>query len=253
MTKQQLLKTAKPILFNTDMVRAILDNRKTQTRRPIKPQPPSRAIFNTIYSCGTAEFKTIVQGDPLIDYAKFSKPKSRCKVGDILYVRETFQKKTDKDGHDICCSKGCPAGDDYPCALIPCIFGDREFLYFADEWHEQPSHGNDVSLYEDIKWRPSIHMPKEAARIFLRVTEVRAERLRDISGRDILAEGVDNGYSNPKMGARWENQQKFAFCGVWNSCYEKRNGGAYSWESNPWVEVYDFERVEERKIKHYSS
>ena len=185
MTKQEILKTAKPLLLTTQEIRAVQGGRQTQVRRPIKPQPfhfddcsQTKGIFDT----GGNDWACRECGGDMLHHAPYNGGRggvhSRYKVGDILYVRETFQKKTDKDGYDICCSKGCPAGDDYPCSLISCIFGDREFLYYADEWHEQPSHGNNVSLYENIKWQPSVRMPKEAARLFLRVTDVRAELLK---------------------------------------------------------------------------
>ena len=99
--------------------------------------------------------------------------------GDILYIRETWGEAT--------------------------IFDITDFEYKADCEKKPP--------YVD-KWKSPATMPKETARIFLRVTGFRVERLQDISGRDILAEGVDNGASNPKMGMRWENQQRMAFCGV---------------------------------------
>ena len=113
-------------------------------------------------------------------------------------------------------------------------------------------------------------MPREAARIFLRVTNVRVERLQDVDGRGVLAEGVDNGHSNPQMGQRWENMQRMIFSKVWNNCYAKPRPvkGAdstidhyesYPWEDiqetrtyrgkpwyvigNPWVWVIEFERI----------
>ena len=80
----------------------------------------------------------------------------------------------------------------------------------------------------------------EYTRIFLRVTGVRVERLQEITGRSVLAEGVDNGKSNPTMGDRWENMQRMAFEVLWDSVYSSRG---YGWEQNPWVEVTEFERV----------
>lgn len=83
-----------------------------------------------------------------------------------------------------------------------------------------------------------IHMPRWASRITLEVTGVRVERLQNISGRDVLAEGVDNGKSNPTMGMRWENMQLMAFEGLWVSI-----NGAQSWEDSPWVWVVEFRRA----------
>jgi hypothetical protein len=82
---------------------------------------------------------------------------------------------------------------------------------------------------------PSIHMPRRLSRITLEITDVRVERLNDISGHDVLAEGVDNGSSNPTMGVRWENMQKIAFAKLWNSI-----NGPDSWQANPWVWAITF-------------
>ena len=87
-------------------------------------------------------------------------------------------------------------------------------------------------------------MPKEAARIFLRVKDVRAERLQTIDGYGILAEGVDNGASNPAMGKRWENMQRDAFEKLWNSTVKPADLTESGWSANPWVWVITFERSE---------
>ena len=93
------------------------------------------------------------------------------------------------------------------------------------------------------RWRPSIHMPREAARLFLRVTGVRVERLKDIDGHGILKEGIDNGKSNPAMGTRWENMQSMAFAELWNSTLKSADLPLYGWAANPWVWVIEFERI----------
>ena len=90
-------------------------------------------------------------------------------------------------------------------------------------------------------------MPKEAARIFLKVTDVRVERLQDIDGQGIAREGVDNGKSNPSMGVRWENMQRLAFEELWNSTIKKKDFDIYGWDANPWVWVIEFERIEKGK------
>ena len=158
----------KPILFNTEMVRAILDGRKTVTRRVVKPQPESRPTPMKKDSCWPGCFA--IQGT-----AKVIRPPYQ--PGDTLWVRETWAKSM--------------AGT---------------FMYQAD----------DKAIMVE-RWRPSIHMPREAARLFLRVTGVRVERLKDIDGHGILKEGIDNGKSNPAMGTRWENMQSMAFAELWNS------------------------------------
>lgn len=188
-----------PILFNTDMVRAILDGRKTVTRRVVKPQP--QGYFE-------------VNEEPLYIYdADF--PQGRImppyQPGDILYVRETWNK----------------CGDGY--------------RYKAD-WEKD-------DIADITKWRPSIHMSKEAARIWLKVTDIRAERLQDIDGKGILAEGVDNGKSNLVQGKRWESMQKMTFETLWNSTIKKSDIVRYGWDANPWVWVIEFERCEKPEGK----
>lgn len=85
-------------------------------------------------------------------------------------------------------------------------------------------------------------MPKEAARIWLKVTDVRVERLQDISAYDVLREGVNNTKSNPAMGKRWENIQMMAFSELWDSTIRKSQIDIYGWGANPWVWVIEFER-----------
>ena len=84
-------------------------------------------------------------------------------------------------------------------------------------------------------------MPRWASRITLEIVNVRVKRLQDISGRDVLAEGIDNGASNPAMGVRWENMQRMAFEKVWNSSINAKRG--YGWNSNPYVWVIEFRKV----------
>lgn len=184
----------KPILFNTEMVRAILDGRKTVTRRVVKPQPESRPTPMKKDSCWPGCFA--IQGT-----AKVIRPPYQ--PGDTLWVRETWAKSM--------------AGT---------------FMYQAD----------DKAIMVE-RWRPSIHMPREAARLFLRVTGVRVERLKDIDGHGILKEGIDNGKSNPAMGTRWENMQSMAFAELWNSTLKPADLPLYGWAANPWVWVIEFERI----------
>lgn len=184
----------KPILFNTEMVRAILDGRKTVTRRVVKPQPESRPTPMKKDSCWPGCFA--IQGT-----AKVIRPPYQ--PGDTLWVRETWAKSM--------------AGT---------------FMYQAD----------DKAIMVE-RWRPSIHMPREAARLFLRVTGVRVERLKDIDGHGILKEGIDNGKSNPAMSTRWENMQSMAFAELWNSTLKSADLPLYGWAANPWVWVIEFERI----------
>ena len=189
----------KPILFNTEMVRAILEGRKTETRRVVKfPEGmtgrlPTNANDHLFYPCG-------------IKYPPYKK-------GDILYVRETWAsfrgwmwgpKYVYKAGYD---PKQLPAAA------------------YTTKWN----------------WRPSIHMPKEAARIFLRVTDVHAERLRDITEADAVKEGLYKGWRLSGRGSLALSARQ-AFMWLWETV--TRDGPAYkTWACNPWVWVIEFEKL----------
>lgn len=186
----------KLIPFNTEMVRAILDNRKTSIRRVIKPQPKEyqRIIFDTArkewaYTMGKSAFV-----DRLC--------KTRYRPGDILYVGETWQHG----------------------------FGGT-YLYKASAGYDLFMTA-DGELVSDIPWRPSTAMPKEAARIFLRVTDVRVERLQEITDEEAEKEGC-NDYTSTACG----------FADVWNSTIKPKDLTIYGWDANPWVEVTEFERI----------
>ena len=169
----------KPILFNTEMVRAILDGRKTVTRRVVKPQPESRPTPMKKDSCWPGCFA--IQGT-----AKVIRPPYQ--PGDTLWVRETWAKSM--------------AGT---------------FMYQAD----------DKAIMVD-RWRPSIHMPREAARLFLRVKEVSVEKLREISALSAMDEGVTD----------WND-----FVRLWNTTIKSADLPLYGWDANPWVWVIEFERI----------
>lgn len=188
----------KPILFNTEMVQAILDGRKTVTRRVIKPQPNNIEMLNGVFSNGLLKI--------FYDFDEGINIKAPYEVGDILYVRETF--KRNMDGY---------SGID---------FGG--YSYKADC----------KKVFKDSynPWRPSIHMPKEAARIFLKVTDVRVERLQDITEEQAEKEGVKAYGQNNCSGT----SARIAFAELWDSISETE----FEWRANPWVWVIDFERVE---------
>lgn len=193
----------KPILFNGEMTRAILEGRKTQTRRLVKPQPKDKALLefrDGILSWGDMEAGTCYEYEA----------KAAYQPGDILYVRETWAKISDWATVDP--PVGIPDG----------------FIYRA-EWPD----GEDGP-----KWRPSIHMPRKAARIFLRVTDVRVERLWDIQPADICAEGVPIG-ANDSADMAYES-----FSVLWNSTIKPSDLDCFGWDANPWVFVYTFERCE---------
>ncbi|MCK9526075.1 MAG: hypothetical protein M0R49_09130 [Limnochordia bacterium] len=200
----------KPILFSTDMVRAILDGRKTMTRRIVKGLPDDQS------GCDLGVIKT--NYGELTGYGFETMP---YQPGDILWVRETWAM-LNLDHHPI--NVGNP---DYPVI----------YVYKAD--HETGNDGPDR-----IKWRPSIHMPREAARIFLKVIDVRVERLQDVTPEDIAAEGLPSfiippGHEHYKnvCGENWLGFDWYIK--LWNNIYAKRG---YGWKVNPWVWVIEFER-----------
>lgn len=197
----------KPILFNTDMVRAILTGQKTQTRRAIKPQP-TKPRWNNIGWLGW-------------DDGHGYRMKSPCEAGDVLWVRETWST-TDKCGL-------------YPNWPIDGI----HYMYKADD--------PDCSAAKEARWYPSIHMPKQAARIFLRVKEVRVEYLQEIAVDGCAAEGIWDDYKTYSEKYH-ENLKKAAyqkvFSELWNSTIKKADLPKYGWDANPCVWVIEFERCE---------
>ena len=173
----------KSLIFSTQMVKAILAGNKTQTRRPINPQP----------------------------VGKFLKPP--FKPGDVLYVKETWATYTDSSG--------------------------TGYMYAAEPMFDGCEPG-DI----DWKWRSPMFMPQSAARIFLKVTDVRVERLGDISPDDVIAEGF------ALKSCEFKQYKEPAYCGcctgcfsaLWDSLYAKRP--EYQWDKNPWVWKIAFERTE---------
>jgi len=213
-----------PILFNTDMVRAILDGRKTVTRRLVKPQPPNDVQCPLGYcvdgdkkDIGKYAFGSHEAGGKMV----FCKPP--CEIGDILYVRESVFQGV---GHYL----------DVSGETVSVL--THKFEYYADGLHEK-DHWKDK--YERI-WmhrRPSIHMPKEVARIFLRVKDVRMERLQEMRSEDALKEGIKvSEFDLPNSGVVTR------FKHLWNSTIKKSDRSTYGWDANPWVWVIEFERCD---------
>ena len=201
----------RPILFSGPMVRAIMDGRKTQTRRIVKPQPPCACV----YEINGNQNKAICLAGPGADvparpwfvppYVNKAQYWVCCPygtVGDRLWIRETWR---------------------------PIVSGTREggFDYRAND----PS----ASGVGFTKWTPSIHMPRLASRITLEITSVRVERLNDISAEDAKAEGIMFGTGKP---GQCRTCAKGAFMDLWNSI-----NGVDSWLQNPWVWVVEFKRV----------
>lgn len=208
----------KPILFNTEMVRAISDGRKCVTRRIIKPAPPPRAPGEVVKArhCVDRTWAFYVydqKGEWMYSSVPYKQP---YEVGDILYVRETWAITSGISG-----------------------IADEGPVYMADFSEKDLSHLRD----KHFRWRPSIHMPKDLARIFLRVTDVQAERLQNINADGAILEGVE--LSQNKMTARErENYYPALFAALWDTTLKPDQIKKYGWDANPWVWVIRFEQCE---------
>lgn len=216
----------KPILFNTEMVRAILDGRKTCTRRLVKPQPDEKHTYPLGFVTDSTEKKEVgCFGFGIDEYGgsiQYAKPPYGYAPGDILYVRETWMDYAGRTMYRADCDKY-----------------RLESLKLAE-----------------FSWKPSIHMPKEAARIWLRVTDVRVERLQGITPKDAENEGVGNlfyeeiGYSEKNYGTEVDPEYGIAkeqFAWLWELTIKKSDLDRYGWGANPWVWVIEFERCEKPK------
>ena len=190
----------KPILFNTEMVRAILDGRKSCTRRLVKFLSGENPRWTGYIKDGLMLYNG--KNEPCIRKAPYQS-------GDILYVRETWG---------------------YPIALN----SDKQYVFRADEVAESGLK-NDSHI-----WHPSIRMPKGAARIWLRVTDVRVERLQDIDGKGCVKEGIEE----EPLKYVGDEFVKGMFHDLWDSTIKKSDLDRYSWDANPWVWVIEFERCE---------
>lgn len=220
----------KPILFNTSMVRAIIDGEKTCTRRIIKKEIPGgyKPLGFVLYPTDDKELGNLVFGGKGAN-VYYAKPP--YKVGDILYVRETFRWQLVGEFDSW--------GD--------CNWDDEVVEYKAsvNEFLEEYGEYLDREEYESTRWIPSIHMPKELARIFLKVTSVRAERLKDITDEGCYQEGIsstsfcDEAEHIQIAGIGLNDSlERAAFGLLWNSTVKEDK---YSWEGNPWVWVIEFE------------
>ena len=186
----------KPILFSTDMVKAILEGRKTVTRRLVKPRyRPEEMAWIVVTEQHSGKF---VRCEYLDEYEEPTRYMPQpFYTGDTLYVRETWRKDVGR-------------------YMYKANYAENERFY---------RNGKEVQ----IKWRPSIHMPKEAARIFLRVIDVRVERLKNMSASQAMSEGVND----------WNE-----FIALWNRTIKPADRSAYGWNANPWVWVIEFERCD---------
>ncbi len=208
-----------PILFNADMVRAILDGKKTVTRRICKDGDDYTVPDMGFYSADRRTYAVHSYADTEHEY-KLSIVERPCPIcpGDILYVREAWQE---------------------------CEWG---YLYRA--W---PKGLHQPGTYKGMQWRPSIHMPKEAARIWLKVTDVRVERLKDITEEQAMKEGFSGircrcggtAYAcTDCYNSGWIEPPFVGFMYTWNSTIKKADLDRYGWDANPWVWVIEFSRCE---------
>ena len=200
----------KPILFNTEMTKALLDGRKTQTRRVMKPQPESVEGGSWFYDGEIYGSDESMQSHLFHDvYGVKGSPYSSLYPdgGDKLWVRETF----------------CPVDDTE--------FGGEKWIdYRATPKYSATHPAGWENLPDDedaLKWKPSIHMPKKYSRITLEIKDVRVERIQDISEWDTLTEGL--------LATSF-----VSFAGLWDSINLKRG---YRWDPNPWVWVVEFEKI----------
>ena len=223
----------KPIIFSTENVKALLDGRKTMARRVVKPQPTYWDDGERVYdkdNIAGPEFYAPVRVDKNGEqypgkevYGIYSDDgeygcKAPCQPGDVLWVRETWAKNTDY--------------------ADPALYIPHGFIHKATgEYHM------------GVKWRSPVTMPREAARLFLRVTDVRVERVQDISVEDVMAEGLpcDNEIRNPDPETHesiknWNlSYAQMLYHDPWDARNAKRGHG---WDSNPFVWVISFERLE---------
>ena len=223
----------KPILFNTEMVRAILDGRKSCTRRLVKPQPDRNHTYLLGIVTDSTEKKDVGRfGFGVDEYGgSIQYAKAPYQPGDILYVQETW-------GINNMDYESKTAYIVYRASKEQENEGCRE-VHLPDEKFEK--------MYESMaesepEWRPSIHMPKEAARIWLKVTNVRVERLQEITTEDALKEGVDRIIHVD--GSLDEHAIQTCFLGIWNSTIKKSDLDRYGWDATPYVWVIEFERCE---------
>ncbi|HDO7074944.1 hypothetical protein [Klebsiella pneumoniae] len=231
------------MIFNGEMVRAILDDRKTQTRRIMDPQPDDdieRSIFPNPEVIGWKSSRRHKHGSTTAHFCHYGKP------GDRIWVRETWGVVSHAFSDDGLMIDWVP--DRPATAIHEMPFGNGYYSGYAIYAADGDFTWGDDDGYEDGRscWKPSIHMPKAASRILLEITDVRVERLNAISEEDATAEGVPPaGSLLPDYPGTFLTPKgdfataKVAFQRLWESIY-----GEESWKANPWVWVIEFKRVE---------
>lgn len=227
----------KPILFNTAMVQAILSGQKTTTRRIIKRTPsndtPRGYGFWREYNAKDKKWyiKDYTFNTIWHEEKGYIERYSKYHVGDILYVRETWMIQSmsnfDKRIKFMYKAEGS---------------NDLEVRYVSFDRY------NELMKYESkTGWQPSLFMPKEAARIFLKVTDVRVERLHDITDDGCKAEGCY--MPCYEVGTNKEKNDKTLFKIIWDNTLKKEQIEQYGWNANPWVWVIEFEKIEKSEVE----
>ncbi|HFT3337686.1 hypothetical protein [Klebsiella pneumoniae] len=240
------------MIFNAEMVRAILDGRKTQTRRVMNVQPESNQ-FGLLHITSSTKRSDIGKYHWAESNATGNHVRSKLfscplgSVGDRIWVRETWAILGNEDGCCIDWEEKICKGDERSAARIyraSCEQKPNNYgLWSIPDDADWKPYTKDYQ-YEGA-WRPSIHMPRWASRILLEITDVRVERLNAISEEDARAEGIiDGGCLNcgepePCGCANPEPDATDAFAYLWQSIYGQEN-----WNANPWVWVIEFKRVE---------
>lgn len=218
-------------MFKGELVRAILEDRKNQTRRVVKPQPPAAIGIEKVVLVDDPWHNDAFVGTPAEGMGRTGEREKvwyaedfcgnlvlgfpRCPfgaVGDRLWVRETWML----DGADV-------------------LAGEKRVLYRAEEVDRRRVEGM-------FKWKPSIFMPRCASRITLEIVDVRVERLQDISREDALAEGVEDGFAGQYFPGYLDMSAPVAnFRRLWDSINAAKPG--CSWSDSPWAWVIEFRRV----------
>lgn len=225
----------KPILFNTEMVRAILDGLKTCTRRICKDANEYTVPDMEFYNADKRTYAVHNFADKK-HTEQLSIAERTCPIcpGDVLYIRETWEH------FDCCCCEGDEHGNCYQEPqqnVLNKSYGC--YMYRATD-----------EIYGDARWHPSIHMPKEAARIWLKVTDVRVERLQEITVDGCHRDGINIETSAVTDGETLNRNHDFSlekFEILWDSTVKKSDIDRYGWDANPWVWVIEFERCEKPK------
>lgn len=211
MSRSEIFAAARPILFNTEMVQAILEGRKTATRRVVNPQP------KFFYAGGKRKDPVNENGLAFLSMSNGGKDELYVppyQPGDILYVQETWKIHALNPAF---CMMVKYRADDY--CNLQVILSPSRFDKFK-------------KFYDKNGWQSPYFMPKEAARIYLRVTDVRTERLQSITDEEAKQEGCDNSASTA-----------LGFPFVWDSTIKKADLDRYGWDANPWAWVIQFERI----------